>query len=340
MSGLDERQVEVALRQMEVAALNFAYQFINIASVRSEYIRRTQEMSSSLRAAYRNGEMSARAAAEAAHGMRNTIMEQQRARSSSLGRSMAANLKARGVDLAPLMEKGAQSIFKKPFDQLDNAQQTRVYMEIVDSAGRARPSATRFAARAGAAGRALFVLGLGIAAYNIANANDPAWQTGREAAGIGGGFAGGAAGGAVAGLWFGPVGVAIGVVVGGVAGALIGDQAYVATVGASDQAAGAFLKRFTNIVSTDEAGIANALYAEKGMDLDAVHGVFLAMEESYSTDADDVAVLYLNKVFERGGTIQDALRLNRDLRETLIRVLESGWTTREEAALVARLRRL
>lgn len=333
-------ELEAALRQMESAALNFAYQAINIASVRSQYIRRTQELSASLRAAYGNGELSAKAAARAAYRMRNVIMEQQRARSAAIGRAMARQLKAQGVSLDAVLDKLSTRAFGKRFTELDNVQQTAVYLEVVESAGRARPSATRFAARAGAAGRALFVLGLGLAIYNIADAEDKAWQTGREASNLAGGLAGSVAAGALAGIWLGPLGVAIGAFIGGIAGALISDQAYVATVGASDRSAGQFLKRFTDFFSTDEEEIVAALYNELGIDMDRVHAVFLAMDESYTTDADDVAVLYLRRVLASPGPVLDALRLNHGCRAALIKILDDGWTTIDEITLIGRLRGL
>lgn len=332
--------VEEAIRELEVAALNFAYQAINISSVRSEYVRRTQELTASLRAAYRNGEMSAKAAAEAAHGMRNMMLNQQRSRSAAVGRAMALQLKAKGLPLEDILQKLSARLFSRTFAELDNAQQTAVYLEVVEAAGRARPGPTKFAARAGAAGRAMFLLGIGLAVYNIANAEDRSWQTGREASNIGGGLAGSIAAGAVAGIWVGPLGVAIGAVVGGIAGSLMADQAYVAVIGASDRNAGTFLKRFTTFFSTDEQGIAEALYEEVGIDMDHVHAVFRAMDESFTTDADDVAVIYLRKVFMRRGSVLEALRLNRDSRETLIRILREGWTSSEEETLIGQLRAL
>lgn len=333
-------QTEIALRQLEVTALNFAYQATNIASVRAEYTRRTQELTRSLRAAYQNGEMSAKAAAQTANEMRNVIIEQQRIKSAALGRSMAQRLKATGLDLDVVVGKASQKLFQKPFAQLDNVQQTAAYLEVVESAGRARPGPTKFAARAGVAGRALFVLGIGLAVYNIANAEAKVWQTGRELSNIGGGFAGSVAAGALAGIWFGPLGVAIGAFVGGVAGALMSDQAYVAIAGASDADAGQFLKRFTNFVSTDEEAIANALVDEVGINMDRVHAILLAMDESFSTDADDVVVLYLRKVLAGGGSVLEALRLNHGCRATMIRLLDDGWTSQEEAALIGKLRAL
>lgn len=335
-----DASAEQAIREFEATALAFAYQAINIAQVRSEYVRRAQEVSASLRNAYRTGEMSAKAAAETAHGMRNKLLEIQRARSAAVGRALAKQLKAKGLDLDLVLEKLSKRMFQQSFAELDNVQQTRAYLEVVESAGRARPTATRFAGRAGAAGRAMFLIGIGIAAYNIANADDKVWQSGREASNIMGGLGGSVAAGALAGLWLGPVGVAVGAFVGGVAGALLADQAYVAAVGASDRDAGAFLKRFTNFFGTDEEGLARALYDEVGMDGDRANAIFLAMDESYNTDADDVAVSYLRRVFAGRGPVLQALRLNWSFRETLIRILDEGWTSSEEAALIAQLRAL
>lgn len=332
---------EQAIRALESSAINFAYQAINISQVRSQYIREAQKISESLRNAYRSGEMSAKAAAETAHGMRNKLLEVQRARSAAVGRALAKNLKANGLALDDILEKLAKRLYDgKTFSQLDNAQQTRVYLEVVESAGRPRPAATKFAARAGAAGRALFILGIGIAVYNIANANDPVWQTGREVSNIAGGLGGSIAAGALAGVWLGPVGVAIGAFVGGVAGALLADQVYVSAVGASDRQAEAFINRFTTFWSTDEEGLARALHTEIGIDADRVNSIFLALDESYTSDADDIAVLYLKRVFASGGNVLRTLRLNRGLRETLIRVMDQGWTTREEYSMMARVRAL
>jgi hypothetical protein len=333
-------ELEQAIRSMEATAINFAYQFINISNVRSEYIRLTSEMSRNLRFAYDSGEMSAKAAAEAANGMRNQIMEQSRAKSASLGKAMARNLKAKGLVLDDLLEKVAQKAFQRPFSSLNNAEQTAAYLEVVASAGRARPSASAFAARAGAAGRAFFILGIGIAVYNIANAEDKAWQTGREAANIGGGFAGGAAAGALAGVWFGPLGVAVGVVVGGVAGSLLSDSAYVEIAGPRTAYAKKFLPRFTSMFSVDEDGIAKALFAECGINMDQVHEIFVELENGYSSDADDVARIYLPKVLNAGGNVLLALKSHRQLRALLISILE-GWPSNSaDIALAGRVRAL
>jgi hypothetical protein len=333
-------ELEQAIRSMEATAINFAYQFINIGNVRSEYIRLTSEMSRNLRLAYESGQMSARAAAESANGMRNQIMEQSRAKSASLGASMARRLKAQGLSLDDVLDKVAQKAYRRPFAGLNNAEQTAAYLEVVASAGRARPSASVFASRAGAAGRAFFILGIGIAVYNIANAEDRSWQAGREAANIGGGFAGGAAAGALAGIWLGPLGVGVGVVVGGIAGSLISDSAYVEIAGPRTAFARTFLPRFTTVFSVDEEGVARALFSECGINMDQVYEIFVELENGYSSDADDVARIYLPKVLTAGGSVLLALKSHRNLRAFLIDVLVGWPSNAADKNLAARVRAL
>jgi len=78
---------------MEVQAVNFGYRFTNDVHVRQEYMRKTRESAENLRAAYKNGDISARDAAKAANQMRNEIMEFARTNSSDLGRAKAKALK-------------------------------------------------------------------------------------------------------------------------------------------------------------------------------------------------------------------------------------------------------
>ncbi|MCA9710648.1 MAG: hypothetical protein KDK70_32700, partial [Myxococcales bacterium] len=289
---------------------------------------------------YQSGSISAREAAEAANQMRNEIMEMARVRSSDLGRAKAQSLKAKGLDLDQLTTKYAQKKFGKDFASLTRGQQDEVLLEIVESAGRANPKVSARAGRMGALGRGLWVLTAVIAIYNISTAEHKVHAAGREAAGLGGGFAGGAAGGALAGVWFGPVGVAVGVIIGGVLGSLTADAAYIEITGPREARVRQFLPRFTSMFSTDEAGIANALIDEYGIDMDSVLAVFRELSNSYRSDSDDVARLYLAKVKDRGGALQHALRLHLPLRNMLILILDGGWTTDEEYKLIDYLKKL
>jgi len=338
-----QREVETALRALEVQALDFAYRFVKDAAVRKAYIEKTQAFSSEVLTAYRAGSLTAKQAAEAANQMRNEVMEAARARSSDLGRAKAKALKAEGLDLADLAEKYSAKKYQRAFRDLSKSQQDEVFLEIASAAGRANPRVSAGAARLGAAGRGLWVLGIAIGAYNVGTAEHKGHALGREATSAAGGFADGAGAGALAGVWFGPVGVAAGVVVGGVLGSLLADQAYVELTGPRESAVRKFLPQFTGMFHVDEDGIARAMIVQLSINVDAVFDVFRELDRTYSSDVDDVALLYLEgiqSVGVGGGSVGHALKLHKELRAFLDDALESGFTSEREYRALRYLRSL
>lgn len=333
--GYTSVTVEEAVQQLEVQAVNFAYRFIQDTRVRSEYMRSTKEMAEQIRDLYAKGQLTAKQAAETANAMRNEIMEFARVRSSDLGRAKARSLKAKGLDLDDLLNKYAKSAYKKPFDQLTSDEANRVYLEVVDAAGRSRPSVNIKTARLANAGKALWLLSACVAIYNVSVANNKVKAAGREAANIGGGFGGGAAGGAVAGIWFGPIGVAIGVVVGGTLGAIMADQVYVEVTGADGEFAKKFIAKYTTLISTDENTMADVLVKECSYEMQKVLDVFVELEDKYSTDADDVALLYVEKIKALPlNPTKIAFQKAEELKNYLRQLLESGWTSNREREAV------
>lgn len=124
-------------------------------------------------------------------------MELSRLRSSPTGRAFAAKLKSQGRTLAELTEKYAQRLFRSSFAALGEAQQARVYLEIVDSAGRADPAVVALAQKLGKLGRRIFLVSLAIAVHEIYTAEDKPREVVRQGLIAGAGVAGGwAAGGA------------------------------------------------------------------------------------------------------------------------------------------------
>lgn len=342
---LDPR-VETALRQLEVAANNFAVRLIRIAQVRAVYVEKIREMSQSTRLAVEAGNLSASRGAEIANQMRNQIMEMQRMRDFDMGRSLAQRMKSQGLSLEQSITRAIRrlNLEGRPFNQLSGQQQHQVFMEVIDSAGRSRPTVTQGMTRYRWAGRGLWLATVAIAAYNIGTAENPWWQTGREAAnlagGLGGGFAGGAAMGAAGGIWAGPIGVAVGIIVGGVLGALLADHVYVEAVGTSDPITRQFIDRFTGFWSgVDETGMARALATEQRNNLSFVHRVFLNLNNNYNADADDVAMEYV-KIARRDSGLVQYLRENNALRELLIQLLDEGWTSTEEQEAIRYLQGL
>lgn len=328
---ITKNDVIKTIQEMETQAVNFGYRFITDSNVRAMYMAKTKAMSKELLTAYKTGDLTPKQAAEAANKMRNEIMEFARVKSSDFGRAKAKALKAKGLDLDQLTDKYAQKIFKKSFSQLTDAQKNKIYLSIVESAGRANPKVSAKASRLGKVGKGLWILTACIAIYNVSVADNKIKAAGRESANIGGGFGGGAAGGAVAGIWFGPIGVAIGVIIGGTLGAIMADQVYVELAGPDGSFARSFIPRFTNAVSTDEKGMADSLLNECSYELDKVYAVFVQLNDKYSTDADDVARIYVDNIRNRSNQlVKNAFSAHIALRKYLINILEDGWTSAEE----------
>lgn len=341
-----QAELESALRQLEAQANQFAIRLIRMADVRTDYVRKIHEYSQSIRTAVANGELSEARGAQLAHEMRNQIMEMSRRRDMDLGRSLARDLKGRGLSFEEAIERATRKLgFQgRPFQSLSGTEQRRVYLEVIESAGRSRPSVTGAVPRLRVAARGLWIASLLVAGYNIGTSENPWWQTGREASsiagGFGGGFAGGAAMGAVGGAWAGPIGVGIGIIVGGVLGALLADHAYVEIAGASNPATRNFIGRFTGFwTGTDESGMAKALATEYANNAFFVQQVFESLESDYSTDADDVALEYV-EIARRNVSVRNLLRQSPPLRQTLIRLLDDGWTSKEEAEAIQYLKGL
>jgi hypothetical protein len=342
----EQAELDAALRQMEVAAANFGARLARMAGVRTEYMARTAEMSREIRAAVQRGELSPRRGAELANEMRNQILEMARARDFDLGKSLARQLKQKGLTLEEVIPSAMKDLklAGRDFRTLTDAEQSAVYVRVIEKAGSSRPSVNAQVGRLRWAGRGLFIASLAIAAYNIGTAEDPWWQTGREgsnlAGGLAGGFAGGAAMGAAGGVWAGPVGVAVGVLVGGVLGALLADRAYVEAAGTADASVRAFVGRFTNFwTGTDETGMARAMVRELGGNAAMAVRALRSLEADYSTDADDVA-LELVRLAKTDGAAMRMLRGSAELRGVMAGLLEGGWVTGEEREAARWLRGL
>ncbi|WP_185236337.1 hypothetical protein [Teredinibacter franksiae] len=343
MSTKEENRIAAneAVSQFEIQSINFGARFIKDSRVRLVYMEKTKAYAQSLTELMNKGELSPKEAAAAANQMRNEIMEWARTKSSDIGRAKARAMKAKGLDLDALCNKYAKKFNGKLFKDLTKGEQDTVFIAIVESSGRANPKVSARAAKLGKAGRALWILSAGIAIYNIASAEDKTRAAGREAAGVGGGFAGGAASGALVGIWAGPVGVAIGVIVGGVLGAILADEVYIEFVGSNK----AFVKRFldphTSIFSTDESAIANGLFQTFGYEMDKVYAVFQELDYAYTTDADDIALRYIQLVqFSRAITVKTSLKSHKPLRNLLELILEDGWTNQAESKAIFYLKNM
>lgn len=121
------------------------------------------------------------------------------------------------------MELYAKKRFKQPFNELNVTRQNQVYLEIVQSGGRAYKTTNILARRLSILGRGLLFVTIAISVFNIATSDDKLRETTKEGTSFGGGILTGAAGGAIAGLACGPgspVCVTMGVFIGGALGAM------------------------------------------------------------------------------------------------------------------------
>jgi hypothetical protein len=222
----DDPRLEIALREFELTAANFAVRVVSMTQVRTEYMRMIREMSDGIRESVRGGEITPRRGAELANEMRNEIMRMQRLRDLDLGRSLARSMKQTGLSLddaiLSAMRKPHLGVAGRSLETLTDAEQRLVFVEAVASAGRPQARITAALPRLRWSARGLWIASALIAGYNVGTSGNPWWQAGREgsavAGGLGGGFAGGAAAGALGGVWAGPIGVGIGILVGGVLG--------------------------------------------------------------------------------------------------------------------------
>ena len=331
----DNQTVNVALRDFESQAINYAYRFINDAKIRSAYVEQAKEFSKRTRSAFDAGHMTAAQAEEVAHAMRGQIMEWARASSSELGKSAAVLLKEKNIPLAELVEKYAKEKFGKASTELTAAERDSVALEVVAAAGRTDATVSSAMRGLGKVGRGLWVFTVLVAAYNIGTAKNKGLAAGREAANVAGGVLGGALTSAAVGAAVtgpaAPIGAAIGLVVGGILGAIMADEAYVKSVVPLTPAMARIIPRFVHMYWRDEQGLANALYDECGINLDDVAEIFEYLNEYYNTDADDVAVLYVQLVRAHRGNVEHALWQHPSLKQVLIGTLKSGWTSSDEA---------
>ena len=74
--------------------------------------------------------------------MRNKIMAEHRAYTSTQGLAVAEKLKSKPPSFAKLLDKYAQSLFSKEFSALTTTEQSKVYYSIIESSARDRATVT------------------------------------------------------------------------------------------------------------------------------------------------------------------------------------------------------
>lgn len=205
-AGNDRRLFDSARQALEAEIANVGTHGAIDGATRLAYARQVRAAADELAAQAAAGRIGWREAAEQAHGLRHSVMEIMRGRSTPVGRAFAEWLKSEGLTLNELIARYTVRLHGAgaDFNALSAAQKEAVYAEIVAAAGRANPRVTAWMRGASRAGRGLLVLSLALSIYQIATAENKLEAAKREAAVTGGGIAGGIAGGALAGLACGP----------------------------------------------------------------------------------------------------------------------------------------
>lgn len=220
--GADSRggaEFRAALDALMAEAFAFGTRFISDAKVRRAYMDATREAAQEMLWRAQSGRITYTQAATEANLLRNAILDAARAQTSEVMLAYVRSLKKDGLTLAELIERHGREMFGKAPAELTAAERERVMRRILEGAARSRPSVNAAALRLARLGRGLVALSIGIAVYNVWQADDPARQAVKEGAVLGAGVAGSALGGIVAGsLFCGPaafVCMGVGVLVGG-----------------------------------------------------------------------------------------------------------------------------
>ncbi len=88
-------------------------------------------------------------------------------------------------------------------------------------------------------------------------------------------------------------------------------------------------------MNMEEELLAKAILDEHPVQMDVVYDVFYRLDNHYSSDADDVASIYITLVKEKAGSaVEQALKRHKKLVTLLVSVLDSGYTTGSEKSLI------
>ncbi len=214
------RALADAVMALDSTALIFGEKFIRDARVRENYLKQARAASQEIQAYAYSGEMSAEEAALRVNELRNALLDAGRLKNSDVGRAVAELEKATGKTLEELQAKYANQFFKTEFATLNAAQRDTVFLEIARAGGRPSSDFNKLAARAGKAGKAVLIVSLAFAFYNVATSDRPGREAVKQGTSIGAGILGGAAAGLACGPGA-PICVGVGALIGGISVALV-----------------------------------------------------------------------------------------------------------------------
>ncbi|POF40533.1 hypothetical protein B0D71_18820 [Pseudomonas laurylsulfativorans] len=188
--AIDDDTLEKAIESFEGAALKFSADFISDARQRDNYNRNVSRVKDEVLTQVKSGKVSVKEAAEFCYEMRNKIMIEVRAKTSTHGLSIAERKKMISKALEDLLDSKAIDKFGKRFVDLEVRQKTSIHYEIIESSARPNAQYNTRNRVLRVAGKVLIVVTITYAAYEIANAENKSKEVIKQGAVIGGGVVG------------------------------------------------------------------------------------------------------------------------------------------------------
>lgn len=182
------------IEKLKGAALQFSRIAIHDAKAREKYVNGIAKMSAKILREVNARNITVQEGAALAQELRNIILEESRAVTTNAGRAIAKSMKGKGRELQYLLDKYASAVFKKTFTQLTQEEKSVIYYEVIKSSGRSKDVVTTVMPKLAKAARVCIFITVGLALYEIAQAENPQKEAIRQTVEIGGGVAGAAVG--------------------------------------------------------------------------------------------------------------------------------------------------
>lgn len=217
------------------SAQKFGEVAIKDSVLRQLYTKNIKRISDQVLAEVNAGKMYARDGAKFCNEIRNKIMLETRRFLSPIGLQMSEKLKKDPKTYADILDKNSNSLFKKPFIQLNRQQKNKVFYATISSSGRDNRKVTVQSKQLAIAGSIAILVTAILAVWAICEADDKIRESINQASIITGGSLGGSFAGALGraaglGAYCGPYAVPciagiviIGTIIGGILADMVSD---------------------------------------------------------------------------------------------------------------------
>ncbi|PWE45198.1 hypothetical protein C9I50_04290 [Pseudomonas prosekii] len=229
--ALQHSPLDRALELMEGTALRFSLDAIHDEKVRANYLKNIKRIAQQTLTDVTAGKITAREGVDFSNQVRNKIMMEHRAFTSAQGLAVVQKKKADGRTVQSLLDRYSKNLFKKSYESLTPAEQSKVHYTILEAAGRDDSRFTSGTKKMRLMGKLGILVTAALASYQILNAENKTKETARQGIIIGSGAVGGLLAGLGVSAFCGPgapicafVVVIVGTIAGGVAGEVVTDS--------------------------------------------------------------------------------------------------------------------